>query len=261
MERYSVQNQGRLRRFSSWQEPAVQPETTVGGAKTHAIYERQVLPARCKGKGLVHLVRNSGGRRIKHGHENAGCDWRDFPNIAGGHALESPRRCPPGWREAWSDVSRHLLPGHCIQDMTAATRFLKKLRRHEKDPCLYIYPFNVPSLVVHFTIVLALRAKLRPSRDLSHLGYRLVNIEKHDNLREWYLVEVNALGRVRCFILKLWIGGNRGAGANSNWQVAAVAIDGRPVDRLLGLRPMSKSTAQGASNRDMSSSFSAARNH
>ncbi|KAL4917360.1 hypothetical protein BDW62DRAFT_201790 [Aspergillus aurantiobrunneus] len=80
--------------------------------------------------------------------------------------------------------------------MTAAARLLKKLRRHDGDPCLYIYPFSVQSLVVHFTLVLALRGKLRPGRDLSHLGYRLVNLERNENLREWYLIDVNPLGRV-----------------------------------------------------------------
>ncbi|KAL4781270.1 hypothetical protein BJX76DRAFT_21288 [Aspergillus varians] len=80
--------------------------------------------------------------------------------------------------------------------MTAATRLLNKLRRHEADPCLYIYPFSIQSLVVHFTLVLALRGKLRASRELSHVSYRLVNLEKNENLREWYLVDVNPLGRV-----------------------------------------------------------------
>lgn len=73
---------------------------------------------------------------------------------------------------------------------------LKKLMRHHTDPCLYIYPFSVQSLVVHFAIILALRGKLRPSRDLAHMGYRLVNVNRNENLREWYLVDVNSLGQV-----------------------------------------------------------------
>ncbi|KAL4935553.1 hypothetical protein BDV06DRAFT_228712 [Aspergillus oleicola] len=80
--------------------------------------------------------------------------------------------------------------------MTAVTRVLKKLKRHEADPCLYLYPFSVQSLVVHFAIILALRGKSRPARDLSQMGYRLVNIDKNENLHEWYLVDVNPLGRV-----------------------------------------------------------------
>lgn len=159
-------------------------------------------PRRRKAKGLVHSFRNGGETRINRGHENRDRDWQDFPILAGGH-----RNRPAGAHRADGQAGLMSLdtscPGHSIPDMTAATRLLKKLRRHERDPCLYIYPFSIPCLAVHFTIVLALRGKLRPSRDLSHLGYRLVNIEKHENLREWYLVEVNALGRVRCFILKL----------------------------------------------------------
>ncbi|KAI9372371.1 hypothetical protein BJX61DRAFT_552946 [Aspergillus egyptiacus] len=80
--------------------------------------------------------------------------------------------------------------------MTAAGRIWKKLRRHEADPCLYIYPFSIQSIVVQFTIVLALRGKPRPSRELTQLGYRLVNVERNENLQEWYLREVNPLGKV-----------------------------------------------------------------
>ncbi|KAL4883542.1 hypothetical protein BJY04DRAFT_206436 [Aspergillus karnatakaensis] len=80
--------------------------------------------------------------------------------------------------------------------MTAAARFWKKIRRSEADPCLYIYPFSIQSIVVQFTIVFALRGKSRPTRELSSLGYRLVNIERNENLREWYLLNVNPLGRV-----------------------------------------------------------------
>lgn len=204
-----MHNQGRSRKFGTWQEPAVQPETTVGSAcgvprDMQSMRDRSSPPAQRQRLGILSPKRwgdSDKSRRRKRRLRLAG-----FPDHRR-WTLSKPRRCPPGCRGAWSDVSRHLLTGHSIPDMTAATRLLKKLRRHEGDPCLYIYPFSIPCLAVHFTIVLALRGKLRPSRELSHLGYHLVNIEKHDNLREWYLVEVNALGRVSCFVLKLRIGG------------------------------------------------------
>ncbi|KAL2826667.1 hypothetical protein BDW59DRAFT_62939 [Aspergillus cavernicola] len=80
--------------------------------------------------------------------------------------------------------------------MSPAARIWKKIRRNEADPCLYVYPFSIQSIVVHFTIVLALRGKSRPSRDLAHLGFRLVNVERNENLQEWYLRDVNPLGKV-----------------------------------------------------------------
>ncbi|KAL5342077.1 hypothetical protein BJX70DRAFT_386235 [Aspergillus crustosus] len=88
--------------------------------------------------------------------------------------------------------------------MTAAARFWKKIRRNEADPCLYIYPFSVQSIVVQFTIVLALRGKARPTCDLANLGYRLVNIERNENLREWYLANINPLGKVPTLTSKLF---------------------------------------------------------
>ncbi|KAL3471094.1 hypothetical protein BJX99DRAFT_238180 [Aspergillus californicus] len=80
--------------------------------------------------------------------------------------------------------------------MSPVGRFWKKIRRNDADPCLYIYPFSIQSIVVQFTIVLALRGKTRPSRELAHLGYRLVNVERNENLQEWYLTHVNPLGKV-----------------------------------------------------------------
>ncbi|KAL4903128.1 hypothetical protein BDW74DRAFT_52538 [Aspergillus multicolor] len=79
--------------------------------------------------------------------------------------------------------------------MSPGSRLLKKLTRKQADPCLYTYPFSVQSLVVHFAIVFALRAKQRPSRELTQLGFRLVNVDRNENLREWYL-KVNPYGRV-----------------------------------------------------------------
>ncbi|KAJ0419921.1 hypothetical protein BJY00DRAFT_149833 [Aspergillus carlsbadensis] len=82
--------------------------------------------------------------------------------------------------------------------MSRASRLWKKVRHTNKHDglCLYVYPFSIQCIVVQLTVALALRGKLRATRDLAHLKYRLVNLEKNENLQEWYLLEVNPLGRV-----------------------------------------------------------------
>ncbi|KAL2808085.1 hypothetical protein BJX63DRAFT_52802 [Aspergillus granulosus] len=82
--------------------------------------------------------------------------------------------------------------------MSRASRLWNKVRQSNThaDLCLYIYPFSIQCIVVQFTVALALRGKLRASRDLARLKYRVVNLEKNENLQEWYLLDVNPLGRV-----------------------------------------------------------------
>jgi hypothetical protein len=90
--------------------------------------------------------------------------------------------------------------------MSRASRLWKKVRQTNKHDglCLYVYPFSIQCIVVQLTVALALRGKLRASRDLAHLKYRLVNLEKNENLQEWYLLEVNPLGRVSN-LTELWL--------------------------------------------------------
>ncbi|KAL2846186.1 hypothetical protein BJY01DRAFT_175883 [Aspergillus pseudoustus] len=82
--------------------------------------------------------------------------------------------------------------------MSRASRLWKKVRQSSRNDglCLYVYPFSIQCIVVQFTVALALRRKSRASRDLGHLRYRLVNLEKNENLQEWYLLDINPLGRV-----------------------------------------------------------------
>ncbi|KAL2867610.1 glutathione S-transferase family protein [Aspergillus lucknowensis] len=86
--------------------------------------------------------------------------------------------------------------------MSKASRLWRKIRHSGPDLCLYVYPFSIQSIVVQFTIGLAVRGRLRPPRDLAHLSYRLVNLEKNENLQEWYLLQVNPLGRVPTLTIK-----------------------------------------------------------
>ncbi|KAE8399019.1 hypothetical protein BDV37DRAFT_275649 [Aspergillus pseudonomiae] len=82
-------------------------------------------------------------------------------------------------------------------------RFYQKLRgRDDSDPCLYIFPFSLHSIMVQFTIALALRNKSQSSRELGRIKYRLVNLHRNENLSEDYLVHVNPRGKVPALTAK-----------------------------------------------------------
>lgn len=76
-------------------------------------------------------------------------------------------------------------------------RLYQKLRgRDYSDPCLYIFPFSLPSIMVQFTIALALRNKSQSSQNLAKIKHRLVNLHRNENLGEDYLLHVNPRGKV-----------------------------------------------------------------
>ncbi|KAE8155071.1 hypothetical protein BDV25DRAFT_135404 [Aspergillus avenaceus] len=80
-------------------------------------------------------------------------------------------------------------------------RFFRRLRHRYAPPCLYFFPFSIYSIMVRFTIALALRDKFA-SRELVRLTYQLVNLHRNENLEEGYLVNVNPKGQVPALTAK-----------------------------------------------------------
>ncbi|KAE8352311.1 hypothetical protein BDV28DRAFT_158010 [Aspergillus coremiiformis] len=75
--------------------------------------------------------------------------------------------------------------------------FYRRLRGwNPSDPCLYVFPFSMSSIMVQFTVALALRDKSHSSRKLARMNYRLVNLHRNENLEEGYLRHVNPRGKV-----------------------------------------------------------------
>ncbi|KKK27375.1 hypothetical protein ARAM_002286 [Aspergillus rambellii] len=82
--------------------------------------------------------------------------------------------------------------------MSMRAWLLKRMRRNHSDPCLYLFPFSIHSIIVRFTIALAVRRtrRFRGSGDLTKLTYRLVNLRRNENLEENFLLEINPRGQV-----------------------------------------------------------------
>ncbi|KAE8381938.1 hypothetical protein BDV26DRAFT_288914 [Aspergillus bertholletiae] len=82
-------------------------------------------------------------------------------------------------------------------------RFYRKLRgRDDSGPCLYLFPFSLSSIMVQFTIAVALQNKFSSSRELTKIKYLLVNLHRNENLGEDYLLRVNPKGKVPALTAK-----------------------------------------------------------
>jgi hypothetical protein len=76
-------------------------------------------------------------------------------------------------------------------------RLYQKIRgRNSSRPCLYYFPFSIYSIMVRFTILIALRDRSPSTRELAKIKYRLVNLHRNETLEEDYILHVNPRGRV-----------------------------------------------------------------